>query len=149
MKKFIMLTAFAFILGTNVYAQDDQMPQEGPIMLFESTDVDYGTIEQNAEPLREAKFTNTGTEPLVIKNARGSCGCTVPIWPKEPIMPGETGTIEIRYDTKRLGPFSKTVKITTNEGADPHVLKVKGKVLKPETEDSVPTAAPSMLKPKK
>ncbi len=146
MKKFLMLSVFSLLLGANIYAQDgDVAPAEGPVMDMESVDVDYGTIDQHSDPLRKVNFTNTGTEPLVIKNARGSCGCTVPLYPKEPIMPGESDVIEIRYDTKRLGPFSKTVKITTNEGNDPIVLKVHGKVLKPEDQDGVPAAAPGIL----
>jgi len=144
MKKFLILTVFALSMSASVYAQDIQ----GPKMALETLDVDYGEIEQHADPLRKVNFTNTGTEPLVIKNARGSCGCTVPIWPKEPIMPGESDVIEIRYDTKRLGPFSKTVKITTNAGDDALVLKVHGKVNKPEGDENVPSAAPSMLSPK-
>jgi len=111
----------------------------GPVMHFESKVVDYGTIEQHGEPLRKLSFTNTGDAPLIIQNARGSCGCTVPTWPKKPIMPGETGELEIRYATNRIGKFSKTVTLTTNEeGVEPHVLKVQGKVLKPTEEESVP-----------
>src|SRR5690606_27416711 len=70
-------------------------PASKAVMTFEDgnndTSLDYGKISQKSDPLRRVKFTNTGTEPLVIKNARGSCGCTVPDWPKEPILPGETG----------------------------------------------------------
>lgn len=116
------------------------------IMTFESTIVDYGTIENGSEPLRVVKFTNTGTEPLVIKNARGSCGCTVPTWEKTPIAPGQSSTIEIRYDTKRTGPINKSVTITTNEGPDNHVLQVVGSVMPPKADKSVPEAEPSMIK---
>ncbi|MBT8232496.1 MAG: DUF1573 domain-containing protein [Saprospiraceae bacterium] len=125
--------------------QKKEVNPDGPVMEFESTKVDYGTIEQHGEPLRVVKFTNTGKEPLIIKNCKGSCGCTVPQWPKEPIMPGESGEIEIRYATNRLGKINKTVKVTTNEGSDPHVLKVVGNILKAEEEESVPKAEPSML----
>lgn len=126
--------------------KDVEMP--GPKMTFESTTVDYGTIDQSSEPLRVAKFTNTGDEPLVITNAKGSCGCTVPKWPKEPIMPGESAQIEIRYDTKRVGPINKTVKITTNEGGDPVVLKVIGKInAAAADEEAVPSAKPSLINP--
>ena len=117
----------------------------GPIMSLESNTVDYGTMKQHGEPLRKVSFTNTGTEPLVIKNARGSCGCTVPTWPKEPILPGASADIEIRYATNRLGKINKTVKITTNEGGDPHVIKVVGNILKPEEDKAVPASAPSIL----
>ncbi len=126
-------------------AEENAVPTEGPIMTFETKTVDYGTIEQHGEPLRKLAFTNTGTEPLVIKNARGSCGCTVPEWPKEPIMPGESGEIEIRYATNRLGKINKTVKLTTNEvGVAPHVLKVVGMINKPDTEN-VPSSEPSII----
>ncbi len=159
MKKFILLSLTFLTFGVVAFGQvdpkpqpnavkeiiEEQVPKEGPNMEFESTVVDYGTITQNSEPLRVAKFTNTGTEPLIIKGARGSCGCTVPTYPKEPIMPGESGIIEIRYATNRLGKINKTVKITTNEGSDPHVLSVVGNILKSEEDQGVPKKAPSML----
>jgi hypothetical protein len=116
------------------------------IMTFESLTVDYGTIENGSEPLRVVNFTNTGTEPLVIKNARGSCGCTVPTWPKEPIAPGQSSTIEIRYDTKRTGKINKSVTITTNEGPDSHVLQVVGNINAPKEEKAVPASEPSVIK---
>ena len=124
-----------------------KMDGEGPIMELESLVVDYGTIKQHSEPLRVVGFTNTGTEPLVISNARGSCGCTVPTWPKEPIMPGESADIEVRYATNRIGPFTKKITLTTNEGGAPKELKVTGTVLKEEKEESVPAGEPSMLNP--
>ncbi len=115
-------------------------------MTFESLNVDFGTIENGGEPLRTVKFTNTGTDPLVIKSARGSCGCTVPTFPKEAIAPGQSSVIEIRYDTKRTGKISKSVTITTNEGPDSHVLQVIGEVLPPKEEKAVPAAEPSVIK---
>lgn len=115
-------------------------------MSFESLTVDYGTIENGSEPLRTVKFTNTGTDPLVIKSARGSCGCTVPTYPKEPIAPGQSSVIEIRYDTKRTGKISKSVTITTNEGPDSHVLQVIGEVLPAKEDKAVPAAEPSVIK---
>jgi len=125
--------------------EDLEMQADGPRMEFESLEVPYGEIDQHSEPLRNLAFTNTGTEPLVIKSARGSCGCTVPIWPKEPIMPGESANIEIRYATDRIGKFSKTVTITTNESGDPHVVKVHGNVSKADNVQSVPKAPASII----
>jgi len=156
MKK-IFLLAFIFAAFSMVAVAQTEEPTAptpteeaapetgGPVMTLESNTVDYGTIKQHGEPLRKVSFTNTGTEPLVIKNARGSCGCTVPTWPKEPILPGASADIEIRYATNRLGKINKTVKITTNEGGDPHVIKVVGKILKPEEDEAVPASAPSIL----
>lgn len=115
-------------------------------MTFETTIVDYGTIQQKGEPLRTVKFTNTGTEPLIIKSAHGSCGCTVPMWPKDPIMPGESNVIEVRYDTNRVGKINKSITITTNEGPDKHILQVVGEVLKLEEDNAVPAPAPNVIK---
>ncbi len=118
----------------------------GPMMNFESTEVDYGTIEQHSDPYRYFKFTNSGDEPLVIKHAKGSCGCTVPTYPKEPILPGETAEIKVRYATDRVGPFTKTITLTTNEASETKVLRIKGKVNKaPAEPDAIPAAAPSIL----
>jgi len=103
---------------------------EGPKMTFEQTTVDYGDIEQNSDPLRTFQFVNDGSEPLIIKHAKGSCGCTVPKYPKEPIMPGESAVIEVRYDTKRIGPFNKSIRLTTNVKEQPLMLYIKGKVSK-------------------
>jgi hypothetical protein len=117
----------------------------GPVMTFEKTEVDYGTITQGSDPLRRFKFKNTGTEPLIIKNARGSCGCTVPSYKKEPIAPGESSDIEVRYDTQRIGDFQKSVTIDTNEGEQPRVLMIKGKVNEKVAEAGVPVNAPSLI----
>jgi archaellum component FlaF (FlaF/FlaG flagellin family) len=114
-------------------------------MTFESMAVDYGTVSQNSEPLRLIKFTNTGSDPLVIKNARGSCGCTVPNWPKDPILPGQSSSIEVRYDTNRIGKINKSITITTNEGDEPHMIQVIGEIMKAD-EQSVPPSSPNIIK---
>jgi hypothetical protein len=96
---------------------------------FEKDVHDYGNIKQGANGTYEFKFKNSGKEPLIISMARGSCGCTVPEWPKEPIKPGESATIKVSYDTKRVGPINKTVTITSNAKNDPtKVLTIKGNV---------------------
>lgn len=102
--------------------------QNGPVMTFEKTEIDYGNVVQASDGVRIFKFKNTGTEPLIIKNARGSCGCTVPKWPSEPIKPGQTASIEVKYDSNRLGSFSKTVTVETNEEVGKHVLTIKGNI---------------------
>ena len=103
--------------------------QSGPVMTFEKFEIDYGTLILGADGVRFFKFKNTGTESLVIKNARGSCGCTVPKWPDTPIGAGKTGVIEVKYDTSRPGSFSKTVYVETNETNSQHTLTIKGVVV--------------------
>lgn len=121
----------------------------GPALTAESFVVDYGEVSYGGDGVREFKFKNNGSEPLMITNAKGSCGCTVPEWPKEPIRPGQTGIIKIKYDTKRSGPISKTVTVTTNEvesqdaNGNPvyknHTVQIKGTVKQAPTTDGVPT----------
>ena len=144
---FVLFLGFAIgSVNAQTESLQTEVPASGPVMEFVEMVVDYGAIEQHGDPLRIAKFTNTGTEPLVIKNARGSCGCTVPTYPKQPIMPGESAEIEIRYDTKRIGKINKTVTITTNEVGDPHVLKVIGQIAKAPDDAGVPAPKNSLIK---
>ena len=143
MKKLFSLLLFLG-LATFSFAQADAAT--GPSMKFETIEIDYGTIDQGADGVRKFMFTNTGTEPLVIKNARGSCGCTVPTWPKEPVMPGETASVDVRYDTNRVGKFTKTVTLTTNETIGTRMLTIKGDILKKDAEQAVPASKPSILK---
>jgi hypothetical protein len=102
----------------------------GPKIQFEKMEANYGTIDYDSDPVREVKFKNVGTEPLLITNATGSCGCTVPEYPKSPIMPGKEGSLKIKYDTKREGAFTKTVTVVTNEpdSDNKHVINVTGTV---------------------
>lgn len=113
----------------------------GPKMTFEMETVDYGSIKQGADPFRVFKFKNEGSEPLVITGARGSCGCTVPTYPQEPILPGKSAEIKVRYDTQRIGAFTKTVTITTNETGEnaSRILTIKGEVKQAEEKPSVPS----------
>ena len=83
-------------------------------------------------------FTNNGTEPLVIKNAKGSCGCTVPTWPRKPIAAGETAEIGVKYATNRVGKFTKTITLTTNVSKKPVILTIKGEVPPPPKEVNAP-----------
>ena len=145
MKKFLALFSMIALVVSFASAQ---AKVGGPTMVFDKTEIDYGTIQQNSDPLRKFKFKNTGAEPLVIKSAQGSCGCTVPSYKKEPIMPGESSDIEVRYATDRIGAFTKTVTITTNEGDQPRVLTIKGNVLEKKTEAGTPLAQPGLASPK-
>ena len=146
MQRFFFLLLLALATTFSVQAQDaDKMETveeatDGPKMEFESMEVDYGTIQQDSEPFRVFTFTNTGTEPVLITNARGSCGCTVPSYSKAPVAPGESSEIKVRYDTHRLGQFRKRVTLTTNVPGDPIVLTIKGNV---EPKPAEPAAVPT------
>lgn len=107
----------------------------GPVFEFENEVIDYGEIAANSDGNRVFKFKNIGKSPLIISQVKGSCGCTVPTKPEKPIMPGETGEIKVKYATNRIGPFSKTVTITSNAYEESKVLRIKGRVLEAGSDD--------------
>ena len=144
---FAILMMASFQLAAQATTEPAANPDSKAKFTLESDVVDYGTIDQGGEPLRVAKFTNTGTEPLIISGAKGSCGCTVPNWPKEPIMPGESSQIEIRYDTKRVGAINKTVTVNSNDPAGKHVIRVIGTINAVAQEEGVPTQESIFKKP--
>jgi Protein of unknown function (DUF1573) len=130
MKKIIFALSLITVFTGMVKAQN------GPVMTFEKTEIDYGNVPQGGDGLRLFKFKNTGTSPLIIKNATGSCGCTVPKWPVEPIQPGQVATIEVKYATERLGGFTKTVTVETNATVNKQVLTIKGNVYEKKFENA-------------
>ena len=114
---------------------------DGPGMVFENETIDYGTIPHNADGKREFVFVNNGNKPLIIESTQGSCGCTVPSKPEGAIAPGAKGTIGVKYDTNRPGPFTKTVTVKSNAaGQETKVLTIKGTVLpQPPADAATPT----------
>ena len=144
MKKILLSLAlvagFGFANAQNTTKADAPVQVEATNVTidFESKVVDYGVIEHNADGARKFVFTNNGTEPLVIKNAKGSCGCTVPTWPREPIAAGATAEIGVKYATNRVGKFTKTITLTTNASKKPVILTVKGEVNPPAKEETAP-----------
>jgi hypothetical protein len=142
------VTLFFSLLFVTVLISQNANAQivSGAKIEFSKETHDYGTVKYGADGTCTFDFTNTGSEPLIISNAKGSCGCTVPEWPKEPIAPGATGTIKVSYDTKRPGAISKSVTITCNDAAEPtKVIRITGNVL-PAPEGAAPvnnSGAPS------
>lgn len=132
MKKalFTLTLLFATLFASNgVIAQEEAAVESGAKIEFKKETHDYGTIKQYGDGSCEFEFKNTGNEPLMISNAKGSCGCTVPEWPREPIAPGETGVIKVKYDSKRVGPINKSVTLQSNAtNAPTKVIRIKGTV---------------------
>lgn len=122
MKK-IVLVLFIGLLGFTVTAQEKAAKIE-----FKSETVDYGTIEKGTDGVRVFEFTNTGNAPLIISKVSSSCGCTIPKKPEDPIMPGKTGEIQVKYDTKRVGPIRKAITVISNADTPTRVLKIKGEI---------------------
>lgn len=155
MKKIILTLGIALAISAN--AQDNKTkpataaeapatttpvapatPVSNADIKFEKMVHDYGTIKQGANGECEFTYTNTGTEPLIISNCQGSCGCTVPSCPKEPILPGKKGVIKVHYDTKRVGMISKSVTVTSNAKSGTVTLQIKGNVEAAPIEEPFP-----------
>ena len=129
MKKVIYLLGIMFLLVGAAKAQDSKAPI-GPEIEFEKVVHDYGDIPFNGNGECEFRFTNTGNEPLLIQKPKSSCGCTIPSWPNEPILPGESDVIKVTYRTNRAGNINKTVTVTSNALKNSTVvLRIKGRVL--------------------
>ncbi|VAW21347.1 hypothetical protein MNBD_BACTEROID01-1325 [hydrothermal vent metagenome] len=127
MKK-IILTVCVLIVGIiSLFAQIPHKSTQDSIV-FDKTVNDYGTIIQGSDGNCEFTFYNKGKIPLILFNVRSSCGCTVPSWPKQPIEPGKTGSIEVKYDTKRIGAFSKSITVYSNAINPTVILRIKGNV---------------------
>lgn len=130
----LMTTAFTFAQGADKKTEKPGVAQ--PVastslaeITFEKEVHDFGTLEYEGNGTYEFKFKNTGAEPLIISDAKGSCGCTVPTYPKNvPIKPGESQVIKVTYDTKRPGAFTKTVTINSNAKTPQKVITIKGTV---------------------
>ncbi|MFX0557322.1 DUF1573 domain-containing protein [Maribacter sp. CXY002] len=123
MMKKLVLILFVGLLGLSATAQDTAAKIE-----FKSETVDYGEIAKGSDGIRVFEFTNTGNAPLIISDVKSSCGCTIPKKPEDPIMPGKTGEIQVKYDTNRVGPIRKAITVTSNADTPTKILKIKGEV---------------------
>jgi len=157
------LNTLIFILSiftTNIFAQvvmpvekitETETPASPTTtMEFEETSFDFGVVDQGEKVSYVYKFENTGDLPLVITNAKGSCGCTVPKYPKEPILPGEKAELTVEFNTKgKKGMQSKRVTITANTYPAQSYLTIKGEVLEGENDTAYPTEDLAKEKSKK
>ena len=134
MKKVIYLLGIMLLMAGAAKAQDAKT-QSGPEIEFEKVVHDYGDVPYNGDGQCEFRFTNTGTEPLLVLKPKSSCGCTVSTWPQDPILPGKSEVIKVTYRTNRVGNFDKKVTVTSNAAQNPTVvLRIKGRVLDQSTE---------------
>ena len=163
MKKLIFTLGFLASLSTLSVAQEGHSANDGhnhgaaptstaaPASLadikLDKMVHDYGNIIQGDNGECVFKFKNTGKEPLIITMCQGSCGCTVPQCPKDPILPGKTGEIKVKYDTQRVGPISKSVTIQSNAKSGTQTIQIKGNIAAKPVEEAFPTNTPSQGAP--
>jgi hypothetical protein len=151
MKKTIFTLALIAGIGMMSFAQNSDekktisLSQEAsPKIEFTKTSHDFGTITEGTQATIEFKFTNTGNAPLILSSVQASCGCTTPSWPKEPVGPGETGTITAVYNsTNRVGSFNKSITVKSNTEGGTVILYIRGVVIKAEKEPKSPVVVPN------
>ena len=125
-----VFTFITLLISFFIFSQEKQAE-----IKFEVTTIDYGEVEFESDGKRVFKFKNVGTAPLIFKRISSSCGCTIPKKPEKPIEPGESGEIEVEYDTKRVGIFMKAISVVSNSKNSSIVLRIKGEVLEEEYEE--------------
>jgi len=148
--KNLLLTISLGILSIGAFAQDASkaVGGSGPMISIDKEVHDYGTIAQGANGTCEFTVTNTGDQPLILTNCKGSCGCTVPKCETEPIMPGATTAITVKYDTKRVGAINKSVTVSSNATNEPtKVIRIKGEVAAAPESPSSPVKEASPMAP--
>jgi len=129
-------------------AERESVAGDFPVMTFTEVEYDFGTVDEGTVVEHEYKFTNTGNAPLIVVNAKGSCGCTVPKWPKDPIAPGEKGEILVEFNSKnKKNKQSKRVTITANTNPTQSFLTIKGDVTPDPNKPATPAATPTITPP--
>lgn len=138
MKKVLSIVALVFSATFAVNAQEGAKTENpnAPEFKFEKEEYNFGTIKQGESVTYEFKFKNTGKDPLIITEAHGSCGCTVPQYPKEPIKKGQEGVIKVTFNSAgKMNAQDKTVTITSNAKTPTKILHIKGNVEVPAAAD--------------
>lgn len=107
--------------------------QNTPKFQFTTEVIDYGEIKKGSDGTRVFQFTNVGNAPLIIENVYSSCGCAVPSWTTTPVAPGQSGEIVVKYNTDIVGPIRRTISINSNADESTKAVKIKGKVLEPDS----------------
>ena len=130
MRNIILLSAFVFGLvsiGFTTHSTDQALQDGMPRMEFEKKQHDFGHIKQGEQVATVFYFVNTGNAPLVINDVVRSCGCTTPFWPKEPIAPGDTSKIDVKFNSRgKKGQFTKTITIKHNGEGGVTYLNITG-----------------------
>ena len=125
---------FLIIICVILYSVPIHSQEKFAEITFKETIIDYGIIENGVDGKKTFEFKNTGDSPLIFSRIFSSCGCTIPKKPEKPIEPGESGIIEVEYDTKRTGLFQKAITVNSNAKTPNIILRIKGEVL-PEPEE--------------
>jgi hypothetical protein len=153
MRKSILSLSVFILFIASAMAQTTATPPavvnpNAPKIVFKENEFDFKSVDEGPKITHEFIFTNKGKEALVLSNVKASCGCTTPVWPKEPILPGQEGKILVTYNTSgRPGPFTKSITITSNADEANKVITIRGAVTSVPEKNTVPVKEGNMLNP--
>jgi len=133
---FVALIALSSVIGQNTSTAEPAKPKaqvpanpNAPVIKFDSEVHDYGRVPVNSDGTCQFKFKNTGKEPLILTNVKASCGCTVPSWPKDPIAPGASAAIDVKYNSmNRAHTINKSITVFSNASDSIVILRIQGEV---------------------
>lgn len=143
MKRLGIIYALLFLLISISYSQNTKVDKKKPHIAFQETVYDFGKIPYNGPGIHKFEFKNQGKGLLIISEVKSTCGCTTSNYSKAPIKRGKTGFIEVKYNTKIVGQFTKNIRIYSNAFNSPIILQIKGIV------EKNPAAAKKAAYPKK
>jgi hypothetical protein len=140
MKKTVFALALLVSLCLNAFSQQTQtresvQPEAG--IAFDKVEHDFGNIAFASDGTFVFTFTNKTKDAIVLSNVSASCGCTTPQWTKEPVKPGESGEVRVKYNTNAVGQFNKTVMVYSSAQPSPVVLRIKGNVMPREAQEPI------------
>lgn len=135
---FTMLFMLSAAISQEAIKTQESENPNAPVITFAKTVHDYGTLYVGGDGNCEFEFTNNGKEPLILSSVRSSCGCTVPSWPREPILPGKKEVIKVKYDTNRQGPINKSITVMSNAKNATEVLRISGNIVAKPVESTIP-----------
>lgn len=138
MKKFVVFFFSFLILALASFAQEDKVfdePANGPKIVFQESSFDFGDITQGDVVEHVFTFENTGNQPLILSNVQTTCGCTAPSWPREPIAPGDTGEIKVKFNSRgKVGMQNKIITVISNAVNQRERIKIVTNVTMPQSE---------------
>ena len=135
MKKIFTLVFSILAFGLMAQTQLEE-EKAGPAIVFAESMFDFGDIKQGDVVEHIFEFQNTGTQPLILSGVRTTCGCTAPYWPKEPIAPGETSSIKIKFNSRgKLGMQNKIITVNSNAITPTTRIKIVTNVKPPQAQE--------------
>ncbi len=148
MKRILFIVAIMMIAGMAFSQENAKQGKNEPekvekrsSILFDKLVHDFGTMEKGGDASCVFTFKNVTKKPVTLTNVKTSCGCTAADWPKEPIAKKKKGSIKVKYDSNRIGKFTKTIKVFIEGEENPIQLEIKGTIVSPNANDvkAVPT----------